>query len=662
MSPAASGLLPVSGKPLVIPIDFQPGEGLADALTRATAVNGYDTTHAVLEAAGLDGRYGAGVASRAIGHEDALAATLGNSGGVSALRPLLYVPDPDRKGWHDFFGARIRLAHREVLRRRVSPRAMLTSAYSRAIWSIKVFSFDPSTKEYLLETCPVCGRHFGFTHTLGLAHCEHCTTTDHEGFTRGGVDLREYPQPLVSVDDVTALDFVTGLIDPDPDVRANFRPQLPECFRGFDRGALFEFVVALACALTADPSRKTAFLPRPASRAEYARFTPEVLATAGRAVLDWPAGFHVLADRLRSNAAQRPGHYGIKKELGPLIALRVDPHIEPEFRELARGVLEDDMARTSTGLTMVRRKENLFRDDLLTVERAAKKFGACRKALARIANDPRTNAQRAGTAEKAPLLVSEATFSEALEVRGRLMPAASVGKLLGIPKMALGSLADRGLLTSARNPIGLPAGDYYERQSVDHFVTALKVKLTPDPAPRKALPMIEAAALCGSPMGNPWPNLITAVLDGKISAWARRATPWSHSIVFESLEADGWGASSQPWPTDDGTTLTRADVALLLGTSFPNVYALIGSGLLPEAPTLRDTQEFAREYMLTQEVARRLATRGVVSDCRLSVQMLLSAGIRPAAQLDYKNRLLWRRAGLETFIMSQPARSGELPP
>jgi hypothetical protein len=312
---------------------------------------------------------------------------------------------------------------------------------------------------------------------------------------------------------------------------------------------------------------------------------------------------------------------------------------------------------------MVRRKENLFRDDLLTVERAAKKFGACRKALARIANDARTNAQRAGTAEKAPLLVSETAFAEALAVRGRLMPAASVGKLLGIPKLALGSLVGAGLLASVKDPVGLPAGDYYERQSIDRFVTALKTKLVPNLAPRKALPIFEAAALCGSPMGNPWSSLVTAVLDGKISAWAGRATPWSHSIAFESLDAAARIACSQPWPTHDNSTiLTRADVALLLGTSFPNVYAFIGNGLLPKAPTLRDTQEFAREYMLTQEVARRLAVRGAVSDCRLCVQLLLSEEIRPAIQLDYKKRLMWRRAEVEQFIVSLPSALGEWPP
>lgn len=80
MSAVGSGLLPVFGKPLVIPIDFLSGEGLADAVVRAAALNCYDTTHTVLEAAGMDGRYAAGVASRAIGQEDALAATLGISG------------------------------------------------------------------------------------------------------------------------------------------------------------------------------------------------------------------------------------------------------------------------------------------------------------------------------------------------------------------------------------------------------------------------------------------------------------------------------------------------------------------------------------------------------------------------------------------------------
>jgi hypothetical protein len=48
----------------------------------------------------------------------------------------------------------------------------------------------------------------------------------------------------------------------------------------------------------------------------YARFTPEVLSHAGRAILDWPRGIHSIADRIRRKANERAGFYGVAKELG----------------------------------------------------------------------------------------------------------------------------------------------------------------------------------------------------------------------------------------------------------------------------------------------------------------------------------------------------------
>jgi hypothetical protein len=43
-----------------------------------------------------------------------------------------------------------------------------------------------------------------------------------------GLDLRDFPQPKIQVDDEEALDFLTGLIDPSPVRKERSRRLVPE--------------------------------------------------------------------------------------------------------------------------------------------------------------------------------------------------------------------------------------------------------------------------------------------------------------------------------------------------------------------------------------------------------------------------------------------------
>lgn len=655
MSPSVSRRSIGPAQPLVIPVAMRPGEGLADVMWRAAAVNGYHATKLVVQAAGVSGYCPVGgAASWAKGLEASLAATLGLPGGADEVRRLLYLPDETRKGWHDFFGTRIRLVYRSIHRRRVSPRALQVSPYSRAVWSIKPLCFDPATKEYLLDKCPECGREFGYFYTAGVTFCEFCPATDHEGFTRGRIDLRDYPQPLVDVDDVEALDFVTGLIDPDPEVRAGFRPALPECFRGYDRGSLFEFVVAIGCVMTADPGWRSELLPRPSFDADYGRFTPEVLAGAGRVVLDWPAGFHLLADRMRTVADERPGNYGLVKELGSLVGLTLDSHIEPGLRRLAREAIDSNMARTSATLETVRRKDNLFRDDLITVQQAAERFGVTRKFMAQVAKDPTIEAIRIDGLRRSPTLMSSALLDELFSQRAELLPATSVGAALYVPTPALASIAEAGMLACVADPLCLPPGQYFRKRRVDEMAAGLMSKLRADSLSDSRLSLIEAAFLLGSPASNPWASLVALVIEGRLPAWNRKAAGLANRVMLASADAVREAVAPRPWTDrDHGQTLTNLDVMLLLGIATPsNAVTLTRNGVLPKAPRLRDVQAFATKYMLTQELAKKLAARQVCSNLRAAASTLISQGVHPVTRLTHKtlSLLLWDRAQVEAFL------------
>jgi hypothetical protein len=123
----------------------------------------------------------------------------------------------------DFFGTKIRTQYFETIFRRVSPRALTLSPHHRAVWDLRPFSFDPITRERLLSTCPVCGQRLRWVFVRGPTHCDVCVTD--RGLPK--TDLRGYPQPIVEFGDEEAIDFVVGLVDPDPKKREAVRKLLP---------------------------------------------------------------------------------------------------------------------------------------------------------------------------------------------------------------------------------------------------------------------------------------------------------------------------------------------------------------------------------------------------------------------------------------------------
>ncbi|MGO7832738.1 hypothetical protein [Rhizobium johnstonii] len=201
-----------------------------------------------------------------------------------------------RNGGVIFFDATIRKRTLST-RRRVSPRSLSMRPFQKAIWNIAPLAFDPGTMEQLLETCPVCEKFFGFSRTQGVCFCENCTdpTRPYEGST----DLRDYPQPIVRVEDVEALRFVTNLIDPLP-LFSN--ASMPVPLLGMSKGEIFELAVEIARLV--DRSRS-------GDEAGYSDVvSPASLSEAGRALLEWPTGFYRLSKVFPENWFEDRQHHG----------------------------------------------------------------------------------------------------------------------------------------------------------------------------------------------------------------------------------------------------------------------------------------------------------------------------------------------------------------
>lgn len=272
------------GKRLIFPVEAIAGEGLAETVFRASAENCFLNTLNIMNLAEIPGIHAGSIGTGVAGREGLLAHVLGPNWSAEAVAAIAFQPD-ERVGWHSWFGTSIRRVRRMAKTRRVAPRSLSVSLHLKAVWSLKPFCFDPETREALLAECPVCGHQFGFRCSFGVQFCDRCSRSDDEGFIRGAVDLRDFPQPLIEVDDDEGLSVVTGLIDPDPKLRSTTLRSLPEQIREFGDSQLFELCVSLAAAKSTSPTSGTGRAERLRTAADYRRLTPEILARTGRVLL-----------------------------------------------------------------------------------------------------------------------------------------------------------------------------------------------------------------------------------------------------------------------------------------------------------------------------------------------------------------------------------------
>lgn len=159
------------GISLPVPVHPRPDEGFSDLVTRAATENGYITRLPILKMLFEEFQYTHwSYLTPLMRRVDPVRATdlLGNSGGKAELIPLLEYPEGQlgQKLFH-FFGASLSRWHVRN-GRWVSPRALKSDLYLRAMWKIRSLSFDPDTKEMLLGICPQCNASLSDYSTVGL--------------------------------------------------------------------------------------------------------------------------------------------------------------------------------------------------------------------------------------------------------------------------------------------------------------------------------------------------------------------------------------------------------------------------------------------------------------------------------------------------------------
>lgn len=629
-----------------------PDESLPGLIARAAGLNVYTRAFEVLIQAGIGELRPEYIASRDAGVADKLAGVLGTS--AADLRPLFH--GPEKNGTDiEFFGTRLRLVHRESKVRRISPRALAQEPYIRAIWHLRPLGFDPATRERLLCACPVCGTTLGFTRTLGIAFCDVCQEPGEFGFPVPAVDLRDFPQPLVEVDDPEALDFVTGLINPSPEVRSTFAPALHDDLACINRGELFEMVLSIASALekNADPQ----FVPSSEKgyRSGTREVEPEYLAAAGRALLNWPDSFVDLAMAAREGARVRPLQWGALKELGAVGNLPQDAHVSRPVVTAFEAGLREYFATSKPIDGIIRRSDVRMDDDLIGAKRLRELAQVGFPIITKLTEHPNVRKVMQDGEERAPILFSVRQMDYVLGDYKDLEAEGVVVTRLGIPTDGVRDLERAGYLkqlTGIPSDIAAP-GAYYSRQSVDELYSitlgglALRVK------PAGFIPLSEAMLMF--PAGRrPW----LAVLE---EIWHQRVEAVFHKRVSKSMVAaisvKGMEARREDvlWrmgyerPHDIASVTTAAANLMLGNYDYPSFTALLNAGLLEVDDDGRvpypQVIDLAGRFIFANEAGVR-SRRGTGQ-----VRSWLSAhGVQPEHDLDVKNGLLFDRAKVEPLL------------
>lgn len=287
-------------KALAIPVQPEPGEGLADVVFRACAENGFHDLWIINRLLGkhsIKQGWGHSRFARSDFDVEVLAHFLGVPNGVADIERLMY-----RKGSHgvNFFG--VEISGNELLAaRRISPLSLRERPYAKAIWSIRSLSFDPRTKERLLDRCPECSSVLQYRIAGDICRCTRCGVTD----------FRDHPQTIVEVEDAEGLDFVTNLIDPEAQTVSSVHDDL----KSFGKGEIFTLATTLARVIQTENSGGSR---RPSP-------TAKSLSLAGSAIKGWPKKFAEVVETYASSKNPDQNHtidsslYGVTAELRKVV-------------------------------------------------------------------------------------------------------------------------------------------------------------------------------------------------------------------------------------------------------------------------------------------------------------------------------------------------------
>lgn len=581
----AQRLSDLIGVRLAAPVAPLSGEAVADLIFRAAAINRLPTTNRFFPR--IRRPLSHNMMAMNIYDYVPIADVLGCPAGVSDLLPIIYhregLSQKGGKGRFSFFGAWLP-AKQLINHRRVAPRSLARSNHSKAIWHISALTLDPISHERLLDRCPSCARLLDFWHPLGVSRCFHCGP---------GVDLRDFPQPIVETEDEAALRFVTDLIDPESE---RGKSAVHDDLRRLNEGEIFMICVIVA-----------AFLDD-GQRGERRCFTgvdvsPSALARAGRAVLEWPHGLATLRDSFDGALMSRE----LKPDRHPLETLMRSMKI------FERSTIS--LVRTALLLTPI--------------------SGLAEKAGSGSSNDARyaphlQRYRRSWRSSKVKTLSLETgipigTLFECFIRKSLPCPDSHLADVIGV---------DKGLLQSFDDDL---------RPSLARHSSSLSVRATVSTLFRGGF--------------DPWPAVFDGLRDGRLPFVRADATSWLAGLNVEDFDVwmDFLAKLKKPHTEWAGYSLTYDEIGFHLDLSSHSVKARLGTSYRAGAlSTMSSLADFRRDYVSVREIANLLVVRGQpVPEYRIAHLLSKEGVVRYEDPRGYRNREMVEDF-VESFLAARP--------
>ncbi|MVS98864.1 hypothetical protein [Devosia marina] len=633
-------------------------ESLTALVSRAAATNGYDHAKDILYFANLSMKRVENLSFSDPQIAKQLAWLLGVP--VHSIEDRFY--RKLRRGTVDFFGTPVREVFIERSIRRVSPVALKQLPYGRAIWHIRTFGFDPDTLDPLLDTCPECQSQLGFSRTQGMDYCDYCIAETPMGFPAPSVDLRKLEQRPYETDDRTALDFVTGLLD--PRVSGSEVSVVPDAVGTRNRGELFELAQAIAAALkiNAEGNYSQGYF----ARSEIGAIEPQFLSQAGRAILNYPEGFSEICLTAATGATNRTGEWGLSKAFGAISLLAQDGYLPKIVRKNVSLLMRETLAGCAENAGVV--GKGSFRPDkywpLLELKRA---FLVSHPVVAKLAKHPKSKRVFAGTSAKAPILLHRSQSQMTMIQYKDQVPAMAVAWSLGAPPHAVSDLVRRRLnfvYTGASTHI-TTADTYMSGRSMrllEERLVGGRKPIKPDPAF-----CTFAQAMLLFPAGRrPWVPLIERLLDSRIE-YVLHKRPGQGilraiSVKGVELVRDLLIEEQAHFPASEFDRLSAGSVNLMLGISAYGVLqALVAAKeLVPDgdAKFANDNViSFASMYIFANEIAAR--GRRPTSLVRSWME---AHEVHPAFDFPTKGGLIYLRDNVEPLLeLGSPYAASKIP-
>lgn len=634
-----SGLI---GKRISFPVDPRPVEGLADLIFRAASENGFWSPRPLLEQMGI-GR-NCRLSARSL-YRRAHALDTGRISDVlgtsfaNAAEAVAPTPRRGGEGSLGFFGRDVRSPMFFSNLRRIAPKTLAMLGYQKAIWSVLDLSFDPATKEKLISKCPECNHQLTYEMSYGVEVCGSC-------FERGKrIDLRDIPLDQIKIDDVEALDIVTNLINPEFPLTALSSLSLPSELMQSGPGALFALLTKLARYATTCASQ--------GSSETYHQLLPVELATVGRAMMKWPEGLRDYGDRLWllwMKAEKRTA--SAQSDVNDIRLRR--PHtgqfnhpLEFACEGYDKG-LRDRVVKHGVGMASDRSRLLGFLSD--TLKDTEHSSTLKRSSVPTTSYNPRWRPRSASKAAMEAIsqfwagLGTDRSYEVINTIMGAIPRFSEVSSELGIALPYLSDLISMGIIDKVDDDIDRLMRDDVAGtgSNLAHQLDELACR---SERPIGALPLQDVCAALITERVNPWPSLLTSMLNGKLRFWTssvsaslmKRVAVWNFDQVRNLI-------SDAPMRPDVYRVPTQhSSLAIAFGTRIDVMHGLRREGFVNDM-TLENLWRFRAKHIMVPEIKLRLAMNSINRAPRSLVSELCNVAFRHSPQPNRRVRFFEREA------------------